>query len=167
MISRIREWCATVNAFVANPPTRWLSTEQPTSNSKKNRKQACWIRVLVVGWWSTVGARGWSTWGYHLWRVNSSIRFWERNMIFPVRAMRKLKINQPVVRRSCTSQIRYSHSYKNSTPCGQTAGGDRAPRLYLYMCAYTYTYILTYIYTYIYIYAYTHIYIITYTYTYT
>ena len=30
----------------------------------------------------------------------------------------------------CTSQIRCSHSYKNSTPFGQTVGGDRAPRIY-------------------------------------
>jgi len=28
----------------------------------------------------------------------------------------------------CACQICYSHSYKNSTPCGQTAGGDRTPR---------------------------------------
>ena len=35
MISPIREWCATVNASVAKPPTLWLSTDQPTSNSKK------------------------------------------------------------------------------------------------------------------------------------
>ena len=50
-------------------------------------------------------------------------------MVFPVRTIGKLKINQPVLWCSCTSQIRYSHSYKNSSPCGQTAGGDRAPRI--------------------------------------
>jgi len=81
----------------------------------KNRKQACWIRVLVVGWWSTVGARGWSAWGYHLWRVNSSNRFWERNLI----TMERLKINQPVVSRSCTSQIQYSQSYKTTSPAAK------------------------------------------------
>ena len=27
-----------------------------------NRRQACWIRVLIVGWSSTAGARGWSAW---------------------------------------------------------------------------------------------------------
>ena len=74
----------------------------------KNRKQPCWIRVFVVGWWSTVSARGWSAWGYHLWRLNSSNRYWERNMIFPIRTMGKLKIKQPVVWCSCTCQIRYS-----------------------------------------------------------
>jgi len=42
--------------------------------------------------------------------------------------MGKLNINQPVVWCSCTCQIWYSHSYKNSTPCGQPSGGDRAPR---------------------------------------
>ena len=94
----------------------------------KEQMQACWIRAFVVSCWSTVSARGWSAWGYHLWRVNSSNRYWERNMIFPIRTMGKLKINQPVVWCSCTCQIRYSHSNKNSTPCGQTAGGNRAPR---------------------------------------
>ena len=50
-------------------------------------------------------------------------------MIFPIRTMGKLKINQPVLWYSrCACQVRYSHSYKNSTPCGKTAGGDRAPR---------------------------------------
>jgi len=124
----------------------------------KNRKQACWIRVLVVSWWSTEGTRGWSAWGYHFWKVNSSNRFWERNMIFSVRTIGKLKINQPVVWCSCTSQIRYSPSYKNSTPCGQTAGGDRAPRICVYIHIHTYPHI----YIHIYIYAYTRIYIFTY-----
>jgi len=94
------------------------------------------------------------------------------NMISPVRAMGKLKINQPVVWRSCTSQNRYSHSYKNSTPCGQTAGGDRAPHIYLYVSTYIHihiTHICSYIckrihphiytHTYIHIYVYTYIYI--------
>jgi len=78
-------------------------------------------------------------------------------MIFPVRAMGKLKINQPVAWRSCTSQIRYSHSYKNSTPCGQTAGGDRAPRIYVYVCIHTH--IHTHLYIYIYIYTHTPAYV--------
>ena len=99
-----------------------------------------------------------------------SSRLWARNMIFPVRTIGKLKINQPVLWRSCTVQIRYSHSYKNSTPCGQTAGGDRVPRIYHESCVHihidTYRYILTYIYTYTYIYAYTRIYVFTYTHAY-
>jgi len=43
----------------------------------KEQMQACWIRAFVVSCWSTVSARGWSAWGYHLWRVRSSNRYWE------------------------------------------------------------------------------------------
>ena len=57
----------------------------------------------------------------------------------------------------CTSRIRCSHSSKNSTPCGQTAGGDRAPQLHLQVSAYIHT--CTNLYVHIYIYIHIHIYI--------
>jgi len=62
----------------------------------------------------------------------------------------------------CTSQIRCSHSYKNSTPCGQTAGGDRDPHIYLHVSTYihihTHPYIYMHIYTHTPAYIYSHIY---------
>ena len=71
--------------------------------------------------------------------------------------------DQPACRvTQCTSQIRCSHSYKNSAPCGQTAGGDRAPRIHICVHIHTLVYILTHIYTCIFVRIHPHIYIHTY-----
>ena len=89
---------------------------------------ACWMRrLLFAGCWSTASARGWSAWGCYVWRVSSSITYWERNMISPYQNYGEVEAQQPVVWYSrCACQIQHSHSYKNSTFCGQTAGGDSA-----------------------------------------
>jgi len=66
----------------------------------------------------------------------------------------------------CTSQIRCSHSHKNSTPCGQTAKGDRAPHTHVHVSTYIYMHIPKYIYIYIHAYIHSHIYIYIHTHTY-
>ena len=127
----------------------------------RNRKQACWICNFVVGWWSKVGAQGWSAWEYHLWRIHHSKR--QRDEYDISYQSYEEVGDQPVHRVTpCIRQIRCSHSYTNSTPCGQTTGGERAPQLHLQVSAYIHvqTYMYIHVQTYMsYIYIYTHTYI--------
>jgi len=122
----------------------------------KNRKQTCWIRDFVVGWWSTVGAQGWGAWEYHLWKIHHSDRHREMKMISHIKPMRKLEINQSIGWRRVNVRFGVLTLIKTAPPAAKPQGVI-GPLNYIYRCPHTYMYKL--ICTYIYIYTHTHIYI--------
>jgi len=83
-------------------------------------------------------------------------------MISPVRAMRKLEINQSVGRRRVPVRFGVLPVIKTAPPAAKPQGVI-GPLTYINKCPHTYMYILTYIYTYIHMYIhiciYIHIYI--------